>query len=138
MSPLDLSVDLGRNDITFLLLSLRNGDMPPGRRAAAQVTDGANGEDRAAGCRPRGDAAGKTPAAGQHQGRRTRAGDAAGEQAAQVAPVAPRLFAGDGGRRTPAPASLGSTAGTDSLTRVAPGVTAGGRRRRVNPLAGGC
>jgi hypothetical protein len=40
MSPLDLSVDLNRNDITFLLLSLRAGDSPPqrgGTRAASST-----------------------------------------------------------------------------------------------------
>lgn len=35
MTPLELSVDLGRNDITFLLLSLRGGDSRP--RAARQA-----------------------------------------------------------------------------------------------------
>jgi hypothetical protein len=35
MSPLDLSVDLGRNDISFLLLSLRGADSPPPGRLAA-------------------------------------------------------------------------------------------------------
>jgi len=39
MTPLDLSVDLSRNDITFLLLSLRNGSAPAGVAppAAAQA-----------------------------------------------------------------------------------------------------
>ena len=41
MTPLDLSVDLGRNDITFLLLSLR-GSTPPAdtmtQTAAAKAT----------------------------------------------------------------------------------------------------
>jgi hypothetical protein len=29
MSPLDMSIDLSRNDITFLLLSMRNSEAPP-------------------------------------------------------------------------------------------------------------
>jgi hypothetical protein len=36
MTPLDLAVDLGRNDITFLLLSLRNGDSRPAPRVGTQ------------------------------------------------------------------------------------------------------
>jgi hypothetical protein len=35
LTPLDLSVDLGRNDITFLLLSLRGSSAPPATLAAA-------------------------------------------------------------------------------------------------------
>src|ERR1039458_10300242 len=36
MTPIDQSVDLGRNDITFLLLSLRNGDTKLTRRGSTQ------------------------------------------------------------------------------------------------------
>ena len=38
MTPLELSIDLGRNDITFLLISLRGG--APGKPAAAAVSTG--------------------------------------------------------------------------------------------------
>ena len=39
MTPLELSVDLGRNDISFLLLSMRAGDEKANRQAtAAQAT----------------------------------------------------------------------------------------------------
>ncbi len=40
MTPVDLSVDLGRNNITFLLLSLRGGSTPTARPAPA-ATKGA-------------------------------------------------------------------------------------------------
>jgi hypothetical protein len=46
LSPLDLSVDLGRNEITFLLLSLRTPDTgsgPPGAVASAATAGGKRG-----------------------------------------------------------------------------------------------
>jgi hypothetical protein len=39
LTPLDLSVDLGRNEITFLLLSLRAGSSSAGTKAAAAKPD---------------------------------------------------------------------------------------------------
>jgi hypothetical protein len=44
LTPLDLSVDLGRNDITFLLLSLRNGDSKPNRGGPARTVQTAKTE----------------------------------------------------------------------------------------------
>lgn len=41
MTPLDLSVDLARNDISFLLLSLRNGDTRPRVAAPSRTAQGA-------------------------------------------------------------------------------------------------
>jgi len=96
MTPLDQSVDLGRNDITFLLLSLRNGDTKLSRGAAAQKAQSA--------------ATGK-PAAAQAPGQTKLAARAPAtspaKQTAQVASAAPRLFAGDGGTPNPAVGFLG-------------------------------
>lgn len=49
MTPLDLSVDLGRNDITFLLLSLRNGESKPNRGGPARTVQTAKTEKPAPG-----------------------------------------------------------------------------------------
>jgi len=101
MTPIDLSVDLGRNDITFLLLSLRNGDLPLGGRHGAQTAQTAPGAKHApAGTKP--------TAAGTRQAARTAATPPA-KQAAQItpAPVAPRLFAGGGGTPNPSAGFLG-------------------------------
>jgi hypothetical protein len=93
MTPLDLSVDLGRNDITFLLLSLRNGD--PRQRVAAptQVAQGA-----AAGTKPPAKTAPKPQAAAPV---RTAASTRPG-----VVPVA-QQGVGDSGTPNPAAGFLG-------------------------------
>ena len=85
MSPLELSVDLGRRDITFLLLSMRAGETPRNRAAAAQP-------------QPTKQAA--RPA--------VRPSGAATARVAHPAPVAsPRLFANDGGTPIPNAGFLG-------------------------------
>jgi hypothetical protein len=102
MTPIDLSVDLGRNDITFLLLSLRNGDTQPNRRGPAQSAQNAPGTKQAA-------AATKPKLANTRQAVRAPTASAA-KQAAQItpaAPVVPRLFAGDGGAPNPSAGFLG-------------------------------
>jgi hypothetical protein len=110
MTPLDLSVDLGRNDITFLLLSLRNGDMPLGHRAAAQgqtAQTGKTAQTKAGSKATPADS--KSASAGTRQAARAPATSPV-KQAAQVtpaAPVAPRLFAGDGGTPNPTAGFLG-------------------------------
>ena len=94
MTPIDLSVDLGRNDITFLLLSLRNGDLQLNHRGPAQTAQTAPGT--------------KPPPAGTKQARAPATPPV--KQAAQVAPAAPaapRLFAGDGGTPNPSAGFLG-------------------------------
>jgi hypothetical protein len=109
MTPLDQSVDLGRNDITFLLLSLRNGDTkltspasgqtaqsgPAGRSAAGQA---------AATAKAKASASAKTRMAARAAAKPT-VGQAGSTTPA--APVAPRLFAGDGGAPNPAVGFLG-------------------------------
>jgi len=102
MTPIDLSVDLGRNDITFLLLSLRNGDLQLNHRASAQTAQTTPGAKPApAGTKP--------PPASTRQAARAPATPPV-KQAAQIAPaapVAPRLFAGDGGTPNPSAGFLG-------------------------------
>lgn len=86
MTPMELSVDLGRNDISFLLLSMRGSGPGSGPPAAAA---------KAAEALP------PMPAKNQKAERRPPPGPV--REAAPAAPQTARLFAGDGG--TPAPAS---------------------------------
>jgi hypothetical protein len=88
MTPMELSIDLGRNDISFLLLSMRGeaaSSTPPatGTPLPVQATKPAPP--------PRGRGAVKTVAAVQ----------------APAAPATPRLFAGDGGAPNPQVGFLG-------------------------------
>jgi hypothetical protein len=80
-TPLELSIDLGRNDIAFLLLSLRGSDDRPAPRAGAV----------------------KASVGTPNRGQPARPNTAQNVRVAPVpaAPQGPRLFAGDGG--TPAP-----------------------------------
>src|SRR5690348_17064173 len=82
MSPMELSVDLGRNDISFLLLSMRSGDR--GRGPAAAL------------------AAAKPPA--KPASKATRVSAPAHSAPAQQTP---RLFANDGGTPVPSAGFLG-------------------------------
>ena len=101
MTPIDLSVDLGRNDITFLLLSMANGESRPHRGASqqtAQTGKPAPGH-------------GATPGRTSTSARTTTAARVpAGQSAKPTAPVAiaaPRLFADDGGAPNPGVGFLG-------------------------------
>ena len=108
MTPIDQSVDLGRNDITFLLLSLRNGDTKLTRRGSTQPGQ------TAASMRPAQTGAVAKPAPGQAKvAARAPASSPAKSVAlvAPAAPVAPRLFAGDGGTPNPAVGFLGFDSG---------------------------
>jgi len=103
MTPIDLSVDLARNDITFLLLSLRNGELQLTHRGAAltAAAQAAGGKPAPAGAKP--------STAATRQAARAPATPPA-KQAAQIAPAAPvdpRLFAGDGGTPNPSAGFLG-------------------------------
>ncbi len=92
MTPLELSVDLGRNDISFLLLSLRGDSGPAPRSAGAQMSQKATAAElRAA------------------QATRTRAARVAPAPAPVAAkPVStPKLFANDGGSPMPNAGFLG-------------------------------
>jgi hypothetical protein len=91
MTPMELSVDLGRNDISFLLLSMRGGDtggQPPSKLAAAP---------------PPGKQAKRTPPAPAHPSKVVTAQPAAAQN--------PRLFAGDGGTPNPNAGFLGFDSG---------------------------
>lgn len=103
LTPLELSVDLGRNNISFMLLSMREayGGSRPSRR------DEARGTARA-------------PARTTTRARQARPVPAA--QAA--APTLPRLWAGDGGAARPEIGFLGFDAGRPA------GASAPARARR--------
>lgn len=97
LTPLDLAIDLGRNDITFVLLSMRGAESP---RPASPSTAAAQGAQRAA-SRQAAQAQAAQPRA---QLRRTRYSSALPQPAAAQAP---RRFAGDGGAPNPGAGFLG-------------------------------
>lgn len=84
MTPLELSVDLGRNDITFLILSYRGVD----------------------GALPKGPTAGTREAARPTRAEARRAAQAAAPPPRPAAP-APRSYASDGGTPVPSAGFLG-------------------------------
>jgi len=93
MTPLELSVDLGRNDISFLLLSMRGDGAPTPVRAnpGQQMTQKATAADlKAAKASRRATHAAPTPA-----------------QVAAKPVTTPRLFANDGGSPVPNAGFLG-------------------------------
>lgn len=104
LTPLELAVDLGRNEISFVLLTLRGGNgystsrapAPPppqtraGRQAVARTTRGGQPADSA------GASGGEAVAA---------------RPSASPAPQAARLFAGQGGTPIPQAGFLGFDAG---------------------------
>jgi hypothetical protein len=101
MTPMELSVDLGRNDISFLLLSMRGAD--DGRTRSATAAAGkpaspAAGKQaaRSAGTKARSARATEVPPG--------RPGQQAGQQRAQQTA---RLFSGDGGTPIPNAGFLG-------------------------------
>jgi len=101
MTPMELSVDLGRNDISFLLLSMRGEDSGRGSRSVGR--DAATSPAQAA----------RGPAAGA--ARATKPVAAASARNARVEntpeatkPIAtPKLFANDGGAPVPNAGFLG-------------------------------
>ena len=95
-SPLDLSIDLNRNDITFLLLSMRG---PGGDRGPRVAQAGAAPAEAAPARGRRGRAARDASA---RQGREAVAGDSGPDGGPR-----PVLFANDGGSPRPAVGFLG-------------------------------
>lgn len=85
-SPLDMAIDLNRNDITFLLLSMRNGT--DGAPAASVATASADAD-----AQPAGAARG---ARGKTRGRSARLAAASSHT-----PSAPQRYAADGGAPKP-------------------------------------
>ena len=100
MSPMELSVDLGRNNIAFLLLSLRG-------------TDSASRPAKAAAAAP---PPGRKPAA-QHQQRAERRSKGPVREATASAPKTAPLFAGDGGTPIPSAGFLGFDGGRTASSR---------------------
>jgi hypothetical protein len=93
LTPLELSVDLGRNDISFLLLSMRDGDSSS--RSAKRMGAGAGGP----GGTGQADAVLRGGSAPRPRARVATASSGAEEPVSEQ----PRLFSGNGG--TPIPAS---------------------------------
>jgi len=96
MTPMELSVDLGRNDISFMLLSMRGEDSDRGSRAVGR--DGA-------GKAP----AGKTAAVAKAApvAKPVKAARAADTPVATRPIATPKLFANDGGTPLPSAGFLG-------------------------------
>jgi hypothetical protein len=97
LTPLDLSVDLGRNDITFLLLSLR-GEDSIARRGLAGATSASAPITRR-----------DLPAPAAAASKRTRIAVASGDDDDSQLPAGqtPRLFSGNGGTPIPSAGFLG-------------------------------
>lgn len=90
MTPMELSVDLGRNDISFLLLSMRGEDAGRGSRAASHESTGAPPSKKLA------------------REAKPRPGTPRAPAPVAVKPVAtPKLFANDGGTPLPSAGFLG-------------------------------
>jgi hypothetical protein len=98
MTPLDLSVDLGRNDITFLLLSLRGADSGPRTAGASQTARGA--------ASAKGKLAATTPAKPPARPPAKTSARSAGVAHPAVTPAA-QQFAGGSGTPDPAAGFLG-------------------------------
>jgi hypothetical protein len=93
LTPLELSIDLGRKDISFVLLSLRagksiSGPVPTATRPLTPAKPGAR-ETKVAALKP------KAPSGGMQS------------TVAAMAPARPQLFAGDGGTPVPSAGFLG-------------------------------
>jgi hypothetical protein len=100
MTPMELSVDLGRNDISFMLLSMRGEDSGRGSRAVGHSV-----AEKAA---PAARTASRTPTAAKHAVRpRSAAAPAAVHVQAAKPAGSPKLFANDGGTPLPSAGFLG-------------------------------
>ena len=99
LTPLELSVDLGRNDISFLLLSMRDGDASS--RSATRT-----------GAEPgRSDQAGAVLRAVPVPRRASRSRVAAAAPAEEASSEEPRLYSGNGGTPIPAVGFVGFDSG---------------------------
>jgi hypothetical protein len=98
LTPIDLSVDLGRNEMTFLLLSQR-GPLVPNQMPQTVAKASGKGGKRVVAAQNPFDS--DTPFTST-----TRAAPIS-RQAAPAPPVKPRLFAGDGGSPVPQAGFLG-------------------------------
>jgi hypothetical protein len=107
LTPLEQSVDLGRNDISFMLLSMREGDATS-RAAAQRGTDQRGGDLKGANAQR-----GAVPQAGAAPRAPGRARATAVSVRAPEEPVAeaPRLYSGNGGAPIPDAGFLGFDGG---------------------------
>jgi len=104
LTPLDLAIDLGRNEISFLLLTLRGGSGFNTAGAPGPTAPQTRAQRQAAARAERDDA--------RAAARETRAGHAVAARASSgPSPQAPRLFAGQGGTPVPQAGFLGFDAG---------------------------
>ncbi|MBV8094947.1 MAG: hypothetical protein JOY71_09985 [Acetobacteraceae bacterium] len=92
LTPVELSIDLGRNDISFLLLSFRSSAAKPGGQPPAPVPERV---------------ASKQLRPARPEGRKVAAKQVRARTAESAAPQSPRLFAGDGGTPNTAAGFLG-------------------------------
>lgn len=95
MTPLELSVDLGRNDISFMLLSYRGADKGSGSQQVAASAAAPAASAKAAKALPAQTAQRSSPVVPVKA------------VAASAAPQNPRLFANDGGAPVPSAGFLG-------------------------------
>ncbi|MDQ2764920.1 MAG: hypothetical protein M3Y22_16010 [Pseudomonadota bacterium] len=103
MTPMELSVDLGRNDISFLLLSMRGEDSGRGSRALGRDTSPSGPSGRPARTENR-----ATPAKSTFANPTPRKTNQAANTSGSVKPPAmPKLFANDGGTPLPSAGFLG-------------------------------
>jgi hypothetical protein len=93
LTPLDLSIDLGRNDISFMLLSMRGEDTSLRRGPPKPTQEAAR--------------RGSTPVRATRQ----RMADASSQEAPEEPVSAPRTFSGNGGAPIPAAGFLGFDGG---------------------------
>jgi hypothetical protein len=125
MTPMELSVDLGRNDISFLLLSMRGEDSGRGSRAVGRDTPPVQPViSTAKAGKPAGHAQsdGGKVATGKGAGAKVAGGKASGRKVARAEdtpvvkkPVAtPKLFANDGGAPLPSAGFLGFNSRTSA------------------------
>lgn len=99
MTPMELSIDLGRNDISFLLLSMRGEDSGRGSRAVGRDTSPPSPPEKTAN-------AARPPAPGKRvPGKPAQAAANTIIPAKSVA--TPKLFANDGGTPLPSAGFLG-------------------------------
>jgi len=103
LTPLELAVDLGRNDISFLLLSMRDGDSSS--RSATRTGTGAGGTG--AGGTGQADALLRGGSAPRAASRPRVAAASSGPPAEPSAGEQPRLYSGNGGAPIPAAGFVG-------------------------------
>jgi hypothetical protein len=102
LTPLELSVDLGRNDISFLLLSMRDGDAAS--RSATRTGAESGRADQV-------DAVLRSGATSRVVSRSRVTAVSSAQTAEEPVAGGPRLYSGDGGTPIPAAGFLGFDAG---------------------------